>query len=262
MTLLATRSLSLAIPGRTASSALTFGISAGECWGVLGPNGVGKSTLLHTLAGLRSPLQGSVEFEQRRLSQWPRKALARRLGVVFQHPPSSIESTVFDSAAAGLYPWLSHWQRTRHENHQRVHQALAELALTPLASQRVASLSGGERQRLEIATLMVQAPDLWLVDEPTNHLDLHHQQAIMHLLARQAAHGKALVMALHDINLAIRWCSHLLLLFHDGSHCWGSCDEMANKALLEKLYQQPLVETSVQGYPIFVPSQQLAGIDD
>lgn len=134
-------------------------------------------------------------------------------------------------------------------------QALTALDVIHLRDRLVHTLSGGERQRVAIATLMTQAPGLWLLDEPTNHLDLHHQVATMGLLTGQAAAGHTIFMCLHDLNLAARWCDHLLLLYPGGEACWGPSQSMLVPAALEQLYGQKLVTVEADGAPVFVPAR-------
>jgi iron complex transport system ATP-binding protein len=122
-----------------------------------------------------------------------------------------------------------------------------------LSERLLSTLSGGERQRVAIATLMTQNPDIWLLDEPTNHLDLHHQVKVMSLLRNQASLGKTVFMCLHDLNLAARWCSHVLLLYSNGDACWGPARSMLQVAALEQLYSQKLIPVEVDGAPVFIP---------
>ena len=253
MEALATHRLLIDVPGRADGRPLDLRLAPGERWGVLGPNGAGKTTLLHTLAGLRPPRSGEVHLEGRPLSGWRRRALARRLGVVFQERHDDFPATVRETALIGRHPFLSPWQQEGPEDHARAEAALARLDLSHLAERELATLSGGERQRVSLATVLTQAPAVWLADEPTNHLDLHHQVAVMGLLAEQAEQGGAVMMCLHDLNLAARWCSHLLLLYPDGEACWGPAEAMLAPAALERLYGQPLTTAWVGGAPVFVP---------
>jgi len=105
----------------------------------------------------------------------------------------------------------------------------------------VNTLSGGERQRVSIACLLAQEPQLLLLDEPTNHLDIHHQIRMLDLLQQQAAHhGKGLLLVMHDLNLAVRYCNRLLLLFGDGETLQGTTETALTQTNLERLYQHPL----------------------
>ncbi|MFM9271254.1 ABC transporter ATP-binding protein [Halomonas elongata] len=241
------------VPGRASGRPLDLRMALGERWGVLGPNGAGKTTLLHTLAGLRAPRDGEVHLEGRALSRWRRREVARRLGVVFQERHDEFPASVLETALIGRHPYLSPWQREGETDIARAREALRRLELEHLEDRLVSSLSGGERQRVSLATVLTQAPCWWLVDEPTNHLDLHHQVATMALLEQQTRQGCGVVMCLHDLNLAARWCSHLLLLYPDGEACWGAARDMLVPEALERLYDQALTTVEVDGAPVFVP---------
>jgi len=252
---LAARDLVIDVPGRADGCALNLAVEAGQVWGVLGPNGAGKTTLLHTLAGLRAPRRGEVCLDGRPLDTLRRREVARRLGLVFQERHDGFPATVRETALIGRHPWLSPWHMEGAEERQLAEAALERLDVGHLAERLVSTLSGGERQRLAIATVLTQAPAIWLADEPTNHLDLHHQAAVMDLLAEQAGEGRAVVMCLHDLNLAARWCDHLLLLYPDGEACWGPAAAMLVPEALERLYGQRLATAWVDGAPVFVPTR-------
>ncbi|TDR52941.1 iron complex transport system ATP-binding protein [Halomonas ventosae] len=252
MSRLETRGLVIDVPGRKGGDPLDLDVLPGQVWGVLGPNGAGKTTLLHTLAGLRSPRAGWIEVDGVPLTRLRRRRLAQCLGLVFQEHHDGFPATVEETALIGRHPWLSPWQMETAEDLALAHRALARLDLAELGGRQVATLSGGERQRLAIATLLAQDPGVWLADEPTNHLDLHHQVAVMRLLAGQAADGRAVMLCLHDLNLAARWCDHLLLLYPDGEACWGPAESMLVPAALERLYGQRLASAEVEGARVFV----------
>lgn len=247
------------IPERGDGDRLDFGIEPGQFWGVLGPNGAGKTTLLHTLAGLRPPRWGQVELGGRPIRQLRRRTIARRLGVVFQDRQDSLPATVLETALIGRHPYLAPWDLETAEDVAIAREALERLELGGLENRMVNTLSGGERQRLALATALTQQPDLWLADEPTNHLDLRHQVAVMRLLHNQARSGRAVFCCLHDLNLAARWCSHLLLMYPDGRACWGDAAQMLVPGALEDLYGQALVAAEVNGRRVFVPGNGGSG---
>ncbi|TDB05184.1 ABC transporter ATP-binding protein [Halomonas marinisediminis] len=252
---LVARHLVIDVPGRTDGDALDLRVEPGQVWGVLGPNGAGKTTLLHTLAGLRPPRAGEVLLGKAPLASLRRREVARRLGLVFQERHDGFPATVLETALIGRHPWLSPWQMEDGEDLRLAEAALKRLDVAHLAERLVSTLSGGERQRLAIATVLTQAPAIWLADEPTNHLDLHHQTAVMALLNELAGEGRAVMMCLHDLNLAARWCDHLLLLYPDGQACWGPAQEMLVPEALERLYGQRLASAEIDGAPVFVPAR-------
>lgn len=253
MSVLDARDLVIDVPGRQSGRALNLTVEPGQVWGVLGPNGAGKTTLLHTLAGLNPPRAGSVALDDAPLARLRRRRIAQRLGLLFQERVDGFPATVEETAMLGRHPFLSYWQRESAEDLRRMRTALERLDVAHLKHRLVSTLSGGERQRVAVATLLTQNPALWLVDEPTNHLDLHHQSAVMALMREQAAAGRALMLCLHDLNLAARWCSHVLLLYPDGEACWGEARDMLVPDALERLYRQRLRVVEVDGAPVFVP---------
>ncbi|MEL7966756.1 ABC transporter ATP-binding protein [Vreelandella neptunia] len=253
MSVLATRDLIIDVPGREGGTPLNLTVEPGQVWGVLGPNGAGKTTLLHTLAGLHAPRSGSVQLNESVLGQLRRRHIAQCLGLVFQDRQDGFPATVLETALIGRHPYLSPWQMEGAEDYARAEDALERLDVAHLRDRLVSTLSGGERQRVAIATVLTQAPNVWLADEPTNHLDLHHQSAVMALMAEQANQGQAVIMCLHDLNLAARWCDHVLLLYPNGEACWGTRDSMLVPSALEDLYSQKLAVVEVDGAPVFVP---------
>ena len=182
---LSCEALVIDVPGRADGQPLSFSIEPGSRWGILGPNGAGKSTLLHTLAGLRAPRHGRLRLDGRPLTDLRRRAVAQRLGVVFQERHDEFPASVLETALIGRHPFLRAWQNESEDDVQRALGALERLDIAHLAHRPLATLSGGERQRVSLATVLTQAPKIWLVDEPTNHLDLHHQVAAMALLDLQ-----------------------------------------------------------------------------
>jgi len=253
MTTLAADELIIDIPGRSPGVPLNLSLQPGQVWGVLGPNGVGKTTLLHTLAGLREPRDGRLILDGLPLADIRRKQVSQQMGLVFQDRQDGFPATALETALIGRHPWLSPWQMESGEDLAIAEQALQALDVIHLRDRLVNTLSGGERQRVAIATLMTQAPAIWLLDEPTNHLDLQHQTSVMKLLRSQAASGRAVFMCLHDLNLAARWCDQILLLYPDGQACWGPARDMLVTSALESLFGQRLLSAELDGYPVFVP---------
>lgn len=216
-------------------------LAGGEYWGMLGPNGVGKTTLLRHLAGLVRPSAGQVSLGDRLLEDWPRKDLAQHLGMLQQHTAYVFDASVRDVALTGRHPHLGAWQRESAQDRALADAALGRVDLGALADRSVTNLSGGEARRLAFATLLVQDPDVMLLDEPTNHLDFRHQVRLMRTIGdRIYRDGRTGLAALHDVNLAATYCSHVLMLFGNGAWEAGKATELLTSERLERLYQCPV----------------------
>jgi iron complex transport system ATP-binding protein len=234
---------------------LDLRVDRGECWGILGSNGVGKTTLLHTLAGLRAPNEGEVRLLARNLRNQSRRQVARAIGIVFQDHEEAFPSTVLETALIGRHPHLYPWQWEEAEDVLRGRAALAAVGLEGMEERPVGSLSGGERQRLAVATLLTQDPVVLLLDEPTSHLDLRHQVQILELLQRLARmNAKAVVMTMHDVNLAARYCDRCLLLLGGGEVRHGPRADMLNERNLTELYGHPVIRVPVPAGDAYLPA--------
>jgi iron complex transport system ATP-binding protein len=249
---LSTRTLQLRIGDRTLCQHLDLDVRAGECWGVLGKNGTGKTTLLHTLAGLRPAQGGEIRLQQTPLADLSRRDIARRLGLMPQDTSDAFPASVLETALIGRHPYLSRWQWESAADLQITRDALVGTGLGGMEDRQVSTLSGGERRRLALAALLVQAPPVMLLDEPANHLDLRHQHDMLGLLQVRAGAGHAVLMVLHDINHALRYCDHVLLLFADGTTCSGPTVDLLEPTLLSELYEYPVTQIRERDRRLFI----------
>ncbi len=256
MSLLSCEKVDVRIAGIQVVNKLDLEIRPGQFWGLLGPNGIGKTTLLKCLAGLDLPAAGDILLESRDINQLPRKLLARHIGMLQQHTVYVFDSSVLQTALTGRHPHLAYWEREGAADFEKANEALDAVGLKGFAGRSVTGLSGGEARRLAFAALLVQEPELMLLDEPTNHLDLRHQVEIMGMIQQHIARGRhSAFAALHDINLAARFCSHVVMLFGDGDWCAGPCADMLNEASLEKLYHCPVERLEGANGPRFHPAE-------
>lgn len=252
--LLEARGLAVVAGRRRLVEDLELEVWPGEALAVLGPNGVGKTLTLQTLAGLRPPAAGEVRVDGRPLADWPRRLLAQRLGLLPQGTEDPFPATVMEEALIGRHPHLGFWQWESAEDLAIAREALDEVDLAGFGERALETLSGGERRRLSIATLLVQDPAVWLVDEPTNHLDPPHQLAVMRLLGARAATARAVLVTLHDVNLAAGWCARCLLLFGDGRWELGPAAEVLTEDAISRLYDMPVKRHEVAGRRLFLPA--------
>ncbi|RCX24939.1 ABC transporter ATP-binding protein [Thioalbus denitrificans] len=239
--LLETAGLTVEVGGVRVCAGLELAVAPGQCWGILGRNGTGKTTLLHTLAGLRPPAAGRIRLDGRALPGLERRTVARRLGILLQDYVDAFPSTVLETALTGRHPHLGPWEWEGPADLAAARAALGRVGLGAFESRPVQTLSGGERRRLAIATLLTQDPALYLLDEPTNHLDLNHQVSVLEELSRTLRRGgRAALMVLHDPNLAARFCDRLLLLHGEGVTQAGPATDLLTAANLERLYRHPM----------------------
>lgn len=254
MSELVARNLVLMLPGHAPQAPLNLTLAAGEMGAILGANGSGKTTLLHTLAGLRRPHAGEVLLDGRPIGQWPARARARRLGLVFQDDTESFPTTVREAVCAGRFAHQSLWRGLARADEDAVASALTAMHVADLAARPLTALSGGERRRVALATLLAQDPGVLLLDEPTNHLDWHNQFIVMESLSHRVHQGgKTALVSLHDPNLAARYVDRVLLLGSDGTAEWGPTAELLTAERLARLYRHPFRQLSQPGMSVFVP---------
>lgn len=253
MSLLALDTLTVEIGSKTVCRTLSLQINAGQRWAVLGVNGIGKTTLLHTLTGLRPPQAGTISHQGKPLVEMVPRQRARLIGLMSQDDEFAAETTVRDAALLGRLPHQTWWTGESAADIAIACTALRRVGLDESFDERLAlTLSGGERRRVALATLLAQDAPLLILDEPTSHLDLHQQVALLDLLS--GLDGHTLIMSLHDVNLATRYCTHALLLFGDGQCCGGPIDRMLNASVLTRLYGHDIrAHESIQG-PIYLPA--------
>ncbi|MBF0438989.1 MAG: ABC transporter ATP-binding protein [Magnetococcales bacterium] len=252
--LLELRNGRIGVGERLFCQALQWSILPGQCWAVLGPNGAGKTTLLHTLAGL-TPLQaGQVWLDNQPLTALSRRVVARSLGILFQEYAYHFPLTVLETVLAGRHPHIPFWSFESDRDRALSLEAMVETGLVGMEERLVSSLSGGERRRMEAAALLAQAPKIFLLDEPTNHLDLNRQIVLLDLFTRKVRQQNgAMVMVLHDLNLAARFCDHFLFLFGTGETLHGTREEMLQESLLHRLFSHPMYPIAHGGGRIWVP---------
>jgi iron complex transport system ATP-binding protein len=258
MTTLACRQLDVSIAAVQVVKQLQLEMQAGSFWAVLGANGVGKTTLLNCLAGLRPTDQGTVELNGEDVHTQPRRPLARRLSMLQQHSAYVFDSTVLQAALTGRHPHLGWWEREHQADFDLVRQALTRVDLAGFENRRVTSLSGGEARRLAFATLLVQETPVIFLDEPSNHLDLRHQLQIMQLARELTLRPGIAIAALHDVNLALGYCSHALLLLGSGEWLAGPVSEVITESSLERTYgcavEQLQGRNGARFYPLAAPA--------
>jgi ferric hydroxamate transport system ATP-binding protein len=199
--------------GRTLLHPVDLTLARGSVVGLLGHNGSGKSTLLKLLARQQPPSAGTIRLQDRPLDAWASRAFARAVAYLPQHLPATDGLTVRELVALGRYPWHGALGRFGDDDRKMVDDALRATDVAAFAERSADSLSGGERQRAWLAMLVAQRSDCLLLDEPISALDVRHQIEVLALVRSLAlARGLCVVVVLHDVNLAARYCDRLVAL--------------------------------------------------
>jgi iron complex transport system ATP-binding protein len=244
--------LTVAVPGRTLVRDLALNVPRGSVLAVLGRNGAGKSSTLHTLAGLREAASGAVRVNGRPLPEWTRRDLACVLALLPQLAEDPFPATAMEAVLVGRHPHLDFWAWESDADRATARGALAAVDLAGLEARDIATLSGGERRRLSIATILAQDPAIFLLDEPIHQLDPQHQLGVLRLFRRLADAGRTVMITLHDVGLAARFADSALLLFGDGRWQHGDCASVLNEESIGRLYGIPVRELRWDGGRTFV----------
>lgn len=228
--------LSVSKSGKPILSDVGFAAPSGRITGLIGPNGAGKSTLLSALLGL-VPANGAARFDEQNLPSMPRRDRARLVAFVEQSASTEERLSVQDVVALGRIPFEAAWQSSPSPDDDAIiANALVDTEMAHFATRRFDTLSGGEQQRVHLARALAQQPRLLLLDEPTSHLDIRAQLQLLALLRRKAASGMTVLLALHDLNLAARFCDHLVVLSAGHRIAEGPPAEILTPQLLLAVY--------------------------
>ena len=226
----------------------------GELTSLLGPNGVGKSTLLRTLSTFLSPLQGEIVLQGKALSSLSASQLSRLIGVVLTERPNVQNMTVRDMVGMGRSPYTGFWGRLTAEDEQYVTEAMKLAGITALEKRMFSTLSDGERQKVMIAKVLAQQTPVILLDEPTAFLDFPSKVEMMRLL-RRLAHEmqKIIFLSTHDVELALQLSDRLWIL-HPGELVIGKPVELSQNGELSRFIQVEGIQfdPELMSYPIIM----------
>ena len=238
-----------------ALDAVSIAAPRGALTAVVGPNGSGKSTLVRALVG-RVPLaSGSIAVDERAVDDAGRRALARRVAVVVQRAEAAFPLRVHEYVALGRYPHLGLFRAPSRADRDAVNDALARTGVVHLVDRSITELSGGEWQRVRLARAVAQGGDAIVLDEPTTFLDVGHEMGVFELMSRLAKEGRAVLLVSHQLNLVARFADHIVLLHRGQVAASGSPADVMQGAVLERVYEWPLVVTRdpAIGAPALVP---------
>lgn len=234
--MLSVRGVSCGYGARTVLSDVTFDLEAGQVLALLGPNGVGKTTLFKTLLGFMAPRAGRVSIEGRDTAQWTRRDFAKTVGYIPQLHTPSFSFSVHDVVLMGRTPHVSGLSSPGAHDEAIAVEAMERMGIEHLARRDYASLSGGERQMVLIARALAQRPRILVMDEPCASLDFGNQARLLEQLLALGADGIAVIMTTHDPNHALLLDGDVLCLANGGVVAAGRAREVLTAGLMETLY--------------------------
>lgn len=252
MTLLRIQDLRAQLGGKPVLNGISLDLAAGEFVGLIGPNGAGKSTLLRAALGLVNS-QGTVELSGRSLGSLSAHERAFLASYLPQERDIAWSMTVESLVWLGRTPHRAAFKPVSKEDRAAVDAALEAMEVTDFRARSANALSGGEKARVLVARALAQQAPLLLADEPTAGLDPAHQIALMRIFADLAQQGRGVVACLHDLGLAARWCTRLVLVAGGKIVADGKPLSVLQPELLRKIYQVETFYTEYAGGPIVQP---------
>ncbi|QDR79089.1 ABC transporter ATP-binding protein [Sporomusa termitida] len=219
---------------------ISFSAGQGELIGIIGANGAGKSTLLRTMRGLLPRQGGRVELLGREVGTIPEKALAKQVAFLQQAVEIGFGYTSKEVVAAGRYPYLSWWQGESPEDEKIIRESMEYTDVLSLADTPLANISGGQKQRVLLAKVLAQQTPILFLDEPMTGLDVVYQEEIFRFCQRLCHQGKTILLVVHDLSAAARFCSRLLLIGRGGLLADGPPTAVLTREHLSQAYGLPV----------------------
>lgn len=221
---------------------LNASVNKGELIAVIGRNGIGKSTLLRTLAGLQPSLGGEILFDNKKIRDYSRSELAQKVGYISTEIIKASNLNVYDLVALGRFPYTDWMGNIDNENHKSIISALEKTGMLEFKERLVSELSDGERQRTMIARILAQDTGIMIMDEPTAFLDIGSKYEIinlLHLLSHK--NEKTIIFSTHDLNMAISQADKIWLVL-DNKLIEGAPEDLMIAGAFDHLFDSPEVQ--------------------
>lgn len=229
---------------------IEFNAKEGECVAVLGNNGAGKSTMIKCLNRILEPQEGTVTVNGNDVSNLRRQTIAQDVAYVSQQNESS-KFTVYDTVLLGRKPYIK--LNPTDEDHRITKDIIDRMGLSKYALRYIDELSGGELQKVMLARALAQQPKVLMLDEPTSNLDLQNQYGVMQIVREIAKEDNiCVIIVIHDLNLAIRYCDRFLLIKDSYVYSMGGVETVTCEAIRD-VYGMDVAIESIRGYPTVVP---------
>jgi len=241
---------------------VTLKIDGSDFVSIMGPNGVGKSTLIHCINKILTPVSGTVMLDGKNVKDITIKEMAKRIGYVPYSANDTFPLTVVDAVLLGRHPH-SKWG-SLNKDLEIVYDTLKLLGISHLAMRNFNELSAGQHQKVMLARGLVQEPEILLLDEPTSNLDIRHQLEVTKMLKELSAEKKILVIMIsHDINIAAKFSDKVILMYQGTIFDAGTPEEVITRENLRKVYgvESEIVDDDGRPHVILKEAISAEGLD-
>lgn len=230
--------LSFSYKEKKAIDNISLEIEAGFLWGIVGPNGSGKTTFLDLLIGYRRADSGSIRYKGRKIEEYRRKEISREISIVPQEFYANMPFTVEEVVFMGRYPYLSRFSAFSSEDIKRTDQAIRLLELEDLRKRFITELSGGEKQRVVFAHALAQDTPVMLLDEAISNMDIKHRLRVLDILRDKVEkEGKTVIMTMHDINLASLYSDKIIMMKDGKIVACGETEEVIKSEIINSVFE-------------------------
>lgn len=249
-TVLSMENLTIGYGHKTVIRDLSATVETGELIGIIGCNGAGKSTLLKTIRGLLPAQTGEIRYYGRKLEDYAEKELARKVAYLQQQVQTGFGYTGMDIVLTGRYPYMKWWESENEYDKKLAADCMAYTGTLDLADRPVTQVSGGQKQRILLAKVLAQQTPLLFLDEPTTGLDMVYREEIFRFTKALAEKGKTILMVVHELDLAAKYCSRILLLGEGRLLADGAPEEVFTEEILSRAYSADVsvVQNPLNGF--------------
>lgn len=231
MALLSTENLSIGYGKKVLAEKIVLELNRGDLVGLIGQNGVGKSTLLRTLAGLLTKCSGEVYLDKKPIKSTKRAAKA--ISIVLTGKPDTLNLTVVELLALGRHPYTGWLGYLKEDDKKKMEEALSLMEINYIANTKLSELSDGQLQKAMIARALAQDTAIIILDEPTSHLDLKNKIDVLELLKKIANQGKSVLISTHEVGLAGKYCNRFWCMDFGKEMLTGEPQELITKGKVQ-----------------------------